>query len=230
MLGAFFHTTFHFLLGLFVILMGGAACWGAIQRLRQTVLVPKFHPRRIGRMVATGLVRAVNSKDVHFAPLSLTPCIAYQFLILERRSKNSVVVLYRESKGQWNLKLQTQMGMVQLNPRELDLDKIHDRDNQHLFESFSKPRSVLLLEEKGIKPTNITRMRRSLTLKECILSNGDSIRVIGRREDDHQPLLLEDAIITNKSVLRVILESFLMLIVGAAFIWFALGLIDYAFR
>ncbi|MGR3275570.1 hypothetical protein ACSYAD_10685 [Acaryochloris marina NIES-2412] len=235
MLIAFFNFTFHLLLGLFVIVMGVGACYIGFRGLQLTILAPSYHPRRRGRMIAQGTACATHPNEVQITPLSQTSCIAYEFFILEPRNNtkggSSFAFLHRQSRGQWNLSVQTPRGQVQVKPSELDLDHIHFEDRQDLWQEFTESRSLSLLAEQEITLKHkLTGTRRTLILREKVIRNGDAIRVLGRQKHSNQSPLLEDAIVTDKPIRRVILESSLTLLAGVFVLGLGINLINYAFR
>lgn len=235
MLIAFLNFTFHLLLGLFVILMGAGACYIGFRGLQLTVFAPSYHPQRQGKMIAKGTACATHPHDVQTTPLSQTPCIAYEFFILEPRNYvkggSSFVFLHRQSRGQWNLSVQTSRGKIQVKPSELDLDHIHFEDCQDVWNELTETRSFSLLAEQEItlkhKPTGT---RRTLILRKKVIRNGDMIRVLGRQKLNNQVALLEEAIVTNKPISRVILESSLALLAGIFVFGVGISLINHAFR
>jgi hypothetical protein len=222
---------FHLLLGGFTALMGvGSFLWG-FHRLRLTVFALSRHPHYQGRVITQGLARPTDPQQVHMSPLSESPCIAYQFSILESRSGvkggRSQSVLYQDIRGQWNLSLQTPRGIIPIQSCELDFDRASWQDTQTVFRHFAHPRSVLLLAEHGINP-QLARWRRSLTLSETLIRDGDPIRVIGRMQS-HPPRLAA-AIVTDKSDRRILLEATLACLIGAGSVWIALAILAYAWR
>ena len=219
--------TFHLILGSFIALFGGAGFLWGIHRLRTSVFVRNYHPRHLGRVVVRGKACATNPNKVLRSILSKRSCIAYNFSILELKGKSNSRILYRESRGQWNLSIQTKMAKVQINPREMDFKNPHFQDSQNLFGDFANPLSLTLLAEKGINP-RIFGIRRSLLLEESVISDGDEIWALGWIHD--QALQLEDAIVTDKSVSRIIVESSLACIVSAWFVWIALAVLAYTLR
>ncbi|MGD1908981.1 MAG: hypothetical protein ACFB0C_23755 [Leptolyngbyaceae cyanobacterium] len=225
------NRAFHLLLGSFTLLIGsGGFLWG-LHRLQLLLFASRLHLDRKGKILAKGIACATDPNKIQTTPLSDTPCIAYQFMILEPRaalkSTSSQTTLYQESRGQWNLSLQTPRGKVKLKPGALDLDGAYFSDRQNLARPFSAPRSSTLLTEKGINPKPIG-VRRSLNLVEWVIRDGDPIRVLGRIGD--QPLCIEAAIVTDKSMYRVFTEAVLACLVGICFLWVALSVIGYAFR
>ncbi|BDM78560.1 hypothetical protein [Acaryochloris marina] len=235
MLIAFINFTFHLLLGLFVILMGGGACYIGFRGLKLTIFAPSYHPRRKGRMMAKGKACATHPNEVQTTPISQTACIAYEFFILEPRNNtkegDSFAFLHRQSRGRWNLSVQTSRGQVQVKPTELELDHIHFEDRQDLWSEFTESRSVSLLAEQKITLKHkLTGTRRTLILREKVIRNGDVIRVLGRQKHSNQLPLLEDAIVTDKPISRVILESSLALLAGLFVLGVGISLINHAFR
>lgn len=128
-------------------LMGVGACYIGFRGLQLTVLAPSYHPRRKGRMIAKGTACATTPNEMQTTPLSQTPCIAYEFFILEPRNSpkggTSYAFLHRQSQGQWNLSVQTPRGQIQVKPNELDLEHIHFEDRQDLWNEFIESRSLI---------------------------------------------------------------------------------------
>lgn len=186
-------------------------------------------------MIARGKACATHPNEVQTTPLSQTSCIAYEFFILEPRNSpkggTSYAFLHRQSQGQWNLSVQTPRGQIQVKPSELDLDHIHFEDRQDLWNEFTETRSLSLLAEQEITLKHkLTGTRRTLILREKVIRNGDAIRVLGRQKHNNRLPLLEDAIVTDKPISRVILESSLALVAGVFALGLGISLINYAFR
>ncbi|UJB68591.1 hypothetical protein HRE53_19065 [Acaryochloris sp. 'Moss Beach'] len=216
-------------------LIGVGACYIGFRGLQLTVFAPNYHPRRKGRMIAKGKACATHPNEVQTTPLSQMPCIAYEFFILEPRNSHkgstSYAFLHQQSQGQWNLSVQTPRGQVQIKPSELDLDHIHFEDRQDLWNEFTETRSLSLLSEQEITLKHkLTGTRRTLILREKVIRNGDAIRVLGRQKHNNRLPLLEDAIVTDKPISRVILESSLALVAGVFALGLGINLINYAFR
>lgn len=235
MLIAFLNFTFHLLLGLFTLMMGGGACYIGCRGLQLTVSASSYHPRRRGRMIAKGTACATHPNEMQTTPLSQTPCIAYEFFILEPRNNvkggNSFAFLHRQSRGLWNLSVQTPKGHVQVKPSELDLDRIHFEDRQDSWNEFTESQSLSLLAEQDITLKHkLAGTRRTLILREKVIRNGDVIRVLGHQKHSNQLPLLEDAIVTDKPISRVILESSLALLAGVFVFGAGISLMNSAFR
>lgn len=185
-------------------------------------------------MIAKGTACATHPNEVQITPLSQTPCIAYEFFILEPRNSHrgtSYAFLHRQSRGQWNLSVQTSRGKVQVKPSELDLDHIHFEDRQDLWNEFTESRSLSLLAEQEITlKQKLTGIRRTLILREKVIRYGDEVRVLGRQKHSNQSPLLADALVTDKPISRVILESSIALLAGIFVLGLGINLINNAFR
>ncbi|MFK8185581.1 MAG: hypothetical protein AB8B99_19565 [Phormidesmis sp.] len=221
---------FYLLLGGFVTFMGAGTCIYFLRRLRLTLLTPQYHPHRTGRMIATGLVRATHTNEQYLTPLSKTPCVAYELTITESKGKNSRITHYREFRGQQNLSIQTTRGTVQIGNYTLEVIGAHFQDHQHVFSHFSHPKSAAFLAEKGIKPNSMVGTKRSLTIREFILRNGDPIRAIGKRQQQTHPVTLENALVTDQPIWQIIGLSLLFCAAGAFVAWIGFGILTLGFR
>lgn len=222
---------FHLLLGGSILLMGGGGVLWGWQRLMGCICGGHVHSRRRGRIASRGMARATNPDEIQNSPLSIRSCIAYDCLILESRSGvkgiASPATLYRLCRGQWNLSIQTTRDQLPIRRCELDLERPHALDRQNLLHSFIHARSDNLLAERGIDP-ELAGMRRSLSVLEFIVCDGDAVSVFGRMNPESRKI--EDAIVTDNPRSRFLLESALAVIMSAWGMWIGLAVVAHGLR
>lgn len=216
--------------GLFVMLCSGMGAVSSFNSLRLVVFAPDFHPARKGRIIARGVVRATDAAQIQKTPLSHTPCLAYSFSIIESRGRRTKAYLHTERRGQWNLTVQTEKGSIAVERCQLYLSRVHFQDVQHTFKEFVQMRSHELLTEHNISPKNLAGIRRSLSLTEVILRDGDQVSLMGRQYWNGQQRSLKNAIITDKPVRDFILTMSVMFVASLLFFYFSIGVIQVAFR
>jgi len=215
---------------LLFLLLGSMGAISAGNSLRQTAFVPNYHPRRRGRVKAKGLVRATDPAQTYMTPLSQTQCIAYRISITRKTGKNASTTLYQETCGQGNLSLQTQHGTLPISPCKLQLQKVHYQDHYNILKDFHNPLSHQILKEKNITLKNIAGIKRSLTISEYILCNGDPAYMVGQQAWNNGQQELKAVIVTDQPVRRLVLVASVMLTGSLVCIYIATAMIQAVFQ
>ena len=217
-------------IGLFMMLCGGMGAIATFNSLRLAVFAPPFHPRRSGRFMAQGVVRATDPSQVQTTPLSHTACVAYRFAITEIRGRKSKVFLYTEYRGRSNISLSTENGVLQIDRCELDFNDYHANDQQHVFRDFLQARSHTLLAQHNISSKNAVGARRSLSITESILREGDAVYAVGRQVWVDQKRIFKDVIVTDKPIRRFIMRATVMFAASILVLYLSVGVVQVAFR
>jgi hypothetical protein len=221
------------LLGLFMVLMGGAAGVQGLGRLRKLALATKRPSKGEGWQAIQGMARATSPGEIQISPLTGVLCVAYRLSIVERvaasKGSGGYVSLYLETRGQWNLSLDQKGQTIPLQSAELDVDRAYFQDSQHPLKDFRDSRSKALLDEKAI-PAKGLGMRRSIHIQEFIIRQGDPIRVVGELQQENGAPILNRAIVTDKPSQNMLIETLVMILVSGMIAYIGLALVFYALR
>ena len=150
--------------------------------------------------------------------------------MMSKTGKNSSTTLYQETCGQENLSLQTQHGTLPISQCELQLKRVHCQDRYNLLKDFDNPLSYQILREKRITLKNIAGIKRSITISEYILRNGDPAYMVGQQEWNNRRRVLNTVIVTDQPVRQLVLLASVMLIGSSVCIYIALAMIQAALR
>jgi hypothetical protein len=215
----------------FLLFFGAVATFlEGLKRLRwswASVFGGRLHE---GAMVSVeGKLRATLGNQLFHTPLTDTPCLAYCLRIFAIRSSNprgghARALLYEDCRGLQQLSLESVFGIHKLMVSDFDRERDAFQDSQDLLGKFSHPRSQAFIEALGISP-NLAGLRRSLAICESIFKDGEPVRVIARIENGPEGFQLVNALITEKSQRRYLLEAFLILFGALLFGFFAVALL-----
>lgn len=217
-------------IGLFMLLCGGLGAIATFNNLKTSLFAPPFYPDRSGRFVAQGIVQATDSSKMVTAPLSQSPCVACKLTISESRGRSRRVFLYTKYRGQSNISLRTEYGLLSIDSCELHLERYHTSDQQHMFRLFSQEQSYSLLTQHNISANSSVGTRRSLSITESVLCEGDVVYAIGRQIWSNQKRILKSVIVTDKPIRHFIAKSIFMFTASMLIIYLSVGVIHIAFR
>lgn len=216
----------NFISGLLALLALAWFITGVYGELRSVSSTLSYSPDQVGQMELAGKVSAMNAQQVEIAPVSETPCIAYELLVQKydqgSNHSHSYHTVLKEQQGLDNLSLQTPTGPVQIKLKTFDFTHPYFEDQQYLNTEFEQPHTLLTLKERNIG-TSFIGLKEGIKVEESLIQAGDDIIVIGQHNSTNDPPILEEAIVSDQSLehritnLKISLGSgvlLLLLVVG----------------
>lgn len=202
---------------------------GVYGELRSVLSTLPYRPDQVGQMELAGKASAIDAQLIEISPVSETSCIAYEFLVKKYNQgsnhSHSYHTVLKERQGLENLSIQTPTGPVQIKLKTFDLTHPYFEDQQYLNTEFEQPHTLLALKERNIG-TSFIGLKEGIKVQESLIQAGDDIIVIGQHNSTNNPPILEEAIVSDKSVehrvtnLKISLGSglFLLLLIGGFWI------------